>query len=383
MRNFRWIVGIGAALGLVGQAPAQFCPQYEEMPAVVAAFTTSQSTLTGAIASMDTALSTQLQYHSDRVIGAIAILASQKAVGANQVVQALANATQSTADAIKSLQGYSRTKAARLDYSDWFGQGYRPCTVQPERMLITNRAAALDEERRVRSQSEVWNAPGKYGNRAAAINPMVTEHWDFCTPDQVTSGLCPSVGEYPGADLTVATMFEPTMENEPLYRAKVAFVNNIMGLPDQALPAGAEKQASSQAYAQAKAQKDAVLSPALATFKDLQLTSSGVQTAHGGNSTPLSVQFEAQVKRYAGNAPEYDAWVKVLSAQRQRGVMIEYLKVKALDLAIQQEQYRQYERMEAQLAALVALEVRTGGASEKAERAAESARRQDMARKVN
>ncbi|UXI68372.1 hypothetical protein [Tahibacter amnicola] len=381
MRSAAFVIAGLALAGQLSTASAAYCPPYI-VPPVQAAFTASQTTITASIQAMDAAFQASLEWNSSRLISAIAVLASQKAVGANQMVQAVANATQSTASAIKGLQGYARTKQARLEYSDWFGQGFRPCKVQPERMMITNRDSALAEERRLRVQSEVMAAPGRYGDRLQAQQQLIRDHADFCTPDEVASGLCARVGEFPGADLTVATLFEPTMEEETLYKAKVNFVNNVVGLPDQPLPAGAEKQVSSDAYALAKAQKDAILSPALASFKEIQLDNSGVRTSHGGASTPLSVQFEAQVKRYAGDSQEYDNWVRVLGAQKQRGVLIELLKVKALDLAIQERQYRQYERMEAQLAALVALEARRSGADVRAAQAAEAARRQNMSRSI-
>jgi len=68
----------------------------------------------------------------------------------------------------------------------------------------------------------------------------------------------------------------------------------------------------------------------------------------------------------------------VMSAQNERGALVELLKVKALDLAIQEKQYRQYERMEAQLAALVALEVQSSGSQNQTAVAAERAAKQNV-----
>jgi hypothetical protein len=99
------------------------------------------------------------------------------------------------------------------------------------------------------------------------------------------------------------------------------------------------------------------MSPALNSLKEIQLYYSGVETAAGGKDTPLSVKFKQEVRRYAGDSESYDEWSKVLVFQNERGLMVETLKIAALELALQEREYRQYERMEALLAALVAQEV--------------------------
>ncbi|MEX5624826.1 hypothetical protein ABFV62_32390, partial [Pseudomonas syringae] len=71
--------------------------------------------------------------------------------------------------------------------------------------------------------------------------------------------------------------------------------------------------------------------------------------------------FRNEVKRYSGNTAEYDSWARVMAAQNERGALVELLKIKALDLAIQEKQYRQYGNMEAQLASLVSMNVSTAG----------------------
>ena len=69
-----------------------------------------------------------------------------------------------------------------------------------------------------------------------------------------------------------------------------------------------------------------------------------------------------------------------MAAQNDRGAMVELLKIKALDLSLQERQYRQWERMEAQLASAVAAKLKTQ--SRKADAAANSALRQTAASKL-
>ena len=73
----------------------------------------------------------------------------------------------------------------------------------------------------------------------------------------------------------------------------------------------------------------------------------------------MSVLIKNEVNRYAGNSTEYEAWSRTMTSQNDRGALVELLKIKALELAIQAREYRQYEMMEAQLASLTALQVQT------------------------
>ena len=118
------------------------------------------------------------------------------------------------------------------------------------------------------------------------------------------------------------------------------------------------------------------MSPALASFKELQIEYSGIESSHSGSDIPMAVRVDREVKRYLGNTPEYQSWTKTMAGQNSRGLLVEMLKVKALDLVLLERQYRQYERMEANLATMVAGEMRKQ--SERTDAAAMQATRQDV-----
>jgi hypothetical protein len=218
----------------------------------------------------------------------------------------------------------------------------------------------------MRIMAEVTAAPGKYADPLAAISQRAKEHREnFCTQDQAKAGMCSSASPLAGANINVATLFAPMMESDAAYKAKVSFVDNLAGLPDAPVPEAAAKTPAAQAYMLAKARKDAIMSPALASMKAVQLDYTGISDAHTGADIPISQRFDAEVGRYLGNNAEYDKWSAVLTAQNTRGLLVEMLKVKALDLAILEKQYRQYERMEANLAAIVAAELRNKSAQVK------------------
>jgi hypothetical protein len=375
-------VALGLTIALTSSASyAVFCPpQYQEQ-FVSPMFTSATTALNQAISAVDAALSSEMEMYNQRLTSAVAILTKQKAAAANQIADASKNAAQTTATALNTMAQAERVKDARFTYGGEFGQGYNPCVVYSGRNLLANRDAEIGEERRARVMSEIVAAPGRYVDPLQARTEMAREHRDFfCTPAQAASGMCTQVGTLAGASLTAATLFDPMMETDPAYRAKVAFVNNVAGMPDAPVPQQAANTPAATTYALAKAQKDALVSPALASFKEVQMDYTGMNLPHGGSDIPLATRLDKEVKRYLGDSADYMAWTKVMAAQNSRGLMVEMLKVKALDLLLLEKQYRQYERMEANLATLVAGELR--GNMERTRSAAEKATRQQVTSQI-
>ncbi|NIF27672.1 hypothetical protein F3J44_14980 [Pantoea sp. Tr-811] len=378
----KWKVSLGASLALTSTLAWAYCPPQYQETMVSPAFTAAGQAISAALSAVDASLSAILETESQRLTSAIAVLTKQKALAANTVAEAGRNSAQQTATALKVMAQTQRVKQARFDYGGEFGQGYSPCKVYATRTLIASRDADMGTEVRQRVKAEIVAAPGTYAEPISARAALNKARQNFCTQDQADSGLCKSAGALPGADLSVATLFEPSMENEPLYEAKVGFVNNIAGLPDGPVPQAAGKSSAAEDYALTKARKDALVSPALSSLKAIQLDYSGVEGTETGSDLPLAEHFRKEVKRYSGNTAEYDTWSKVMSAQNERGALVELLKIKALDLAIQEKQYRQYESMEAQLASLVSLEVSASGAQNRTSEAAADAAKQNVMKSV-
>ena len=379
----RWKIAFGVTLFMSSTvAFGVYCPPQYQENWVAPQFQNATQVLNQAITAVDEALSTQLETNSQRLTSAIAVLTKQKAIAANQVADSSRTASQQVATSLNVLSQTERVKSARFEYGGEFGQGFSPCKVYSTRQVIANRDADMAIERRSRVASEVLAAPGRYSDPIQGRRALIEANKNFCTQDQVDSGLCSSVGSIPGASLSVATLFEPAMEGEMLYEAKVAFVNNMVGIPDGAVPPDAGLSPATSAYSLSKARKDALISPAINSLKEIQIDHSGVSGTETGTDLPLAVHFSNEVKRYSGNSDEYVAWARVMSAQNERGALVELLKVKALDLAIQEKQYRQYERMEAQLAALVALEVQTSGAQGQTTSAAQRASKQNVKNEI-
>lgn len=386
----RWKGPVFISLLVVAPIVWAVCPPQFIEQMVIPGFATATGTLTGAVATVDGALSGILTTESQRLTSAIAVLTKQKALMANQLSQANHNVAQVTAAGLNTLAQNQRIQQAAFDYSGTFGQGYSPCALTATRMAITDRVSAVQQDLPSRIQAEILAAPGHYADTVSAQQQELANHQPFCTADQAASGLCKmgtatsSGGQsLAGADLTVATLFTPSMEDETLYTAKTSFINNVVGLPDGALPPGASVNSASVAtYELAKAKKDAITSPALAALEAIKLDYSGISTGEGGSDLPLATYYDNEVKRYGGNSPESTRWASVLSAQNEHGMLIELLKIKALDLSMEGRTYRQDEHMEAMLAALVANAVQHSAAFSKAHATQQQAERQAVMQQV-
>ena len=361
-----------------------YCPpQYQEQW-VSPSFLAATQSVKAAMTAVDVELSALLKTNNERLVSAIAVMTKQKALSANQTSDSIKNASQQTAEGLNILAQVKRVKEARLQYGGEFGQGFSPCVVSEKRYTTYIQSSQNDQILRETINNEVYAAPGKYSETAVkAKQQLLEDHQNYCTQSQVDSGLCKSVGKKPGMDLNAATLFTLSDSDGDTYKAKVAFVNNIVGAADPMIPKSQAKTPAAQNYVLMKSQNDALISPAITTLKSIQLDFSGANSVEGGKGTPVAKQFQDEVKRYAGNSPEHTQWSKVLSAQTERGLLVEQLKMKALDLSLSGKKYREYERMEAQLASLVALRLKNGGFSASVRKTGLQAEQNEIKRKTN
>lgn len=354
--SLRSKVSAGVIISLASCVAYAYCPPQYQENMVAPAFKAALTSIQGAITGMDASLSSILLTQSQRLTSSIAVMTKQKALSANQVAEATLNSNKMLAQGLNDISTAERIKKARFDYGGEFGQGYNPCKIMAGRNLIATRTADLSSELTKRVRTEIISGSGKYASVTDAQNSFINTHKTYCTADEVASGMCESEGAMPGADTTVSTLFNPVMEGTQEYDAKNAFINNIAGMPDQPIPLAAAKSVDAQSYILEKNRRDALVSPALAALKDIQIDTSGVEGTETGKEIPMSQLMDNEVKRYSGNSDDYTAWTKSLASQNERGVLVEVLKVKSLELAQKARIYKQYETIEAQLASITALQ---------------------------
>lgn len=340
---------------------AYYCADYMTVAVnetINTSHTTAQTTIKGAITQMDGAVSTALQSELQRLLSALNVMTKQKAASGSQLAESSKRTAQTTAAAYGAIKQSERIKQVTLDYSA-LGQGYNPCLISSERQTTATQLKEVNSEIPALVASEVESAPGRYTDSIATQKKLLADHHQFyCTADQVKAGLCQSVGEMPGASLQASTLFSYAPEGTDLYNAKNALINNMVGLPDDLVPKSVANSPNGAYYTQLKQRKDAMMSPALASLKAIQTDYSFPTTTHGDSATakPLILQFRDQVGRYLGNGAENKNWNRTLVTSQPRGVLKEVLNVKALELAILARQYHQNQRIEANLASLVAME---------------------------
>jgi len=128
-------------------------------------------------------------------------------------------------------------------------------------------------------------------------------------------------------------------------------------MPKYGIPLPDGRTPAAESYMMSKAVKDATISPAYAALKDIQVDTGGSFNPESSSDVPLATMFKNETKRYFGGE-EYKRWNKTLAAQQERGLLVELLQNRALQLAIAARNYQMMEKREAILAALVAAETR-------------------------
>lgn len=412
---------LGTTIGVLGMnAATAACIIDSSTPKTVLApqIKASERAILTALTQMDTTVGEALDYQTGVVVEGLRTLTAQKALTAQSVGKAVKDNTQLQTAAIQSVETNRKVKEVMDDYGPQ-GAGHQVCKVQAERQKVAKTSGETKAAINRMIKSEITARPGAYASKNEALATRLALHDKlYCTAGQASSGLCASEGPRAGRSLQAATLFEPADFDSPEYRDKSAFINNMLGLPDN--PITPEKAATygGQAYADMKRRKDAIISVTAVSLKSMQAETSTVPSNHkddvkadekapiavseaeqlvqadnmpsadtlrGNNTTPtlkddpLSVQLKKDVSRYLGAGQEYQDWSKALVSAPERGIMQEILKVKALRLYLQSRQYEQLSRMEAMLAANIAAETYRTGMEDNIERQRQVVMRKNIA----
>lgn len=441
-------VGVTAAL-LVGSYSAQAasCPWWNPGMNQIANSAFSKANqdlmkdlmddLVGGGDSLNTAVTKASLEQSKAITDAVFILSNQKALTTEQIAKSLKDNTQIQANAQQSINQSKRYQQAIRDYGPQ-GIGYNVCEVSIKRESIKDATVATQKAVEGMVETEITARAGRYANKSQAMATRLALHKKYyCTEGQARAGLCTGAGERAGASLSAATMFQPADYLSAEYNDKSALINNMVGLPDDPVPASQAATKSGQAYADLKRRKDAIKSTAMTSLKSIQADWSSVPNAHA-NTTPtpaatagvktekeqlvkeapdtttpigdmggvqastatnaaadpaapaekesiddvrsrsLMVQVQKDVGRYLGGGADYEEWSKTLTGQEEKGVLTEVLKVKALRLYLQTQEFKQLQRMEAMFAANVAAQTENTGMASRVETQRQIAVRQSI-----
>jgi len=177
---------------------------------------------------------------------------------------------------------------------------------------------------------------------------LATHRNKFCTSTEADAGLC-SVSTLPGGDTNAALLFEPADEQSLTTDARTAYIQHIMGPPDQALDKIAGATPAGEAYMVQKNRKDSLMS--VPAYSLAMIDAANTRSTEFGGKSPNEV-LTLRVNQYFGGS-EAEQWSGNLARQSQRGLLVEAAKMGGLEVWLHQKQYEQNQRLSANLAALV------------------------------
>lgn len=335
-------------------------------PAVVdsiwlAAISSGISMLVNGVMGMVTGIGDQLKINEQRLISALKV----------QTKQIAASAEKESANTVQTMQGVANAMIAQdvavlvQKVSEQFGtktgQGYDPCGEQAKsRSIVGGYIPTVNVSTAVRALD---TGPGVYKSPEVALSTRLAEHKKlFCSQSEKEAGMCSAVGPLASASLQFSTMFTSSDVSDDMTKAKNAFVNHIFGLPDHQIPADKAKTSEGTVMMRSKMIGDGYRSIGATSFKAVQAMFTADASATNGtnNNGGIPTQgfadaLSAKIDQYTGGK-DYARWEQSLTVQSERGLLVNLAKMSATKLYATAVEYDQYERMEANLAALLAME---------------------------
>ena len=332
----------GAAYGaLYGGGPAEAW--------TIAMISALTSAVVAQLAAFQALFMAQSQLRFEQLISAVAVATKQEGVSANQVVDATRNAGQTLVNAVRAQRVNDATVKAYLDYSPTTGQGYDACgTIVRNRTLDKAFDDAPASARKLVSQLDA--APGRLvdSRGQAMVNRLNTHREKFCTPSEASAGLC-SVGSVPGGDTNAGLLFSGVDADSDEALARKAFIQNVIGDPDEKITPDAGKTPAGQAYLFEKNRKDSLLS--IPAYSLAMIDANNTRSEEFQGKSPNEM-MKLRVNQYFGGK-EAQQWSSSMAAQTPRGLIVEATKMAGLEVWMRHKQYEQGQRLEANLAALV------------------------------
>ncbi len=303
------------------------------------------SSLAGSIVSQITAATGTItaadEAQTEELLGAIKVLTAQ----VNTSAQNSDNVNLQAEQAAAAFQTDLATKEV-VDkiVMDFQSQGYNPCAQLTATKAMAAAEASATAAVPQRVATEIQAGGGKYGDLATVLKQRDQQHKAlFCTQAEVNAGLCSSLGAVPGGDSNASLLFS-TDTSPNMVAAKNATINNIIGLPDQPLPAGAAKTSEGQAYILAKKQKDAFLAFPAYSLKAIQT-----------DSEDFDSFMSERVGQYFGTSAATQ-WAQDQASESERGVVVDMVKIEGLLLKLHERSLKESLRAEANQAAELALD---------------------------
>jgi hypothetical protein len=307
------------------------------------------ATVSANIASFGSTFGAQMSYKFEQIISAVAIATKQEALSASVIGDNNRATAEQLVNAVRAQRQNELVAKTYLDFNGSTGQGYDPCGTVTKNKTMDMAFSSLPEK--AQTILEVIDAaPGNLvGSTDEAMQARLENHRSkFCTAAEADAGLC-TVSSLPGGDTNASLLFEPADEGSLTTEARKAYIQHIVGPPDQSLDKTAGGTPAGETYMVQKNRKDSLMS--VPAYSLAMIDAANTRSSSYGGKSANEV-LKLRVNQYFGGK-EAEQWAGRLSAQTQRGLLVEAAKMGGLEVWLRQKQYEQNQRLVANLSALV------------------------------
>jgi hypothetical protein len=356
-KKFQKATVCGVLLAVSGAAVATGCPAVMDavwQAAMVTAGTTISTGITGLVESVSSARVLNLE----RMQSALRVLTKQIETTSNKQSAVDLGAKQATSSVMTALYQRKAVFNTMMDFNSATAQGFDPCGEVKRSQSVAVAIGEANNDMREKVLRELDTAPGRVvKDQGAVVSQRLKDAAElYCTADEVKAGVCANKSSLAGKDVDASHFFTSFSNRSDEGAAKSALLNNLYGVPYQAPPKEAANSVAGQAFFDAKRNEDAVRSVSQASMKAIQSWTESRGTGPNASDSVLDT-LSKKIGTYTGGE-NYKAWEVSKTSQSERGLLVEYAKMKAAELYMLNAEYQQAERIEANMATLLALQVR-------------------------
>lgn len=321
-----------------------------------------KNAISSSNSSVDSHLQKQIKDTTALIVEGRRVLVAQESASSQEIAHGIGQNTEQQIAIENALNTAKAIDDTKREYGH-LSTGFDNCQVIKQRQKIVSIGEKTAKQAIIGSQDGTITArSGHYADQSKALaNRLAIHDKKYCTQDQAESGLCSTIAPRAGLSLMASTLFKPANQGDDTDQDKNALINNMVGLPDNPIPAKLANTALGIAYQDTKRQKDSLKSIAIYALKYLQAQStSGTQIDHDhdhDHSTPAPKEQDIvknngsivgsqelssdqdlsysglvakDVYRHFGGGQVYIDRKKYLSSATEKGILVEMNKATGL-----------------------------------------------------
>ncbi|GBQ77282.1 hypothetical protein AA14337_0772 [Acetobacter malorum DSM 14337] len=345
-------LAVCVSVGFSTPAHAWICTYWVNDP-VMSSTINGQATATSAKFDVELATSSTIITNIfNRLIAATKVQTAQRSADASRNSVGIQKAMQAYASAVNQQSVAEEMVQAQRE----FGAESRIASACNATVVLGDVTRAIssvpEQARNWISSDRIPSAPGGAILPRQAVERRLSGHLQrYCSQDEVSAGLCASVGARATADVDANTLFDPTSSQEDVE----AYINNLAGDPLDKPTANEAKTPAGVLRLATAMRTEAMRSPALASLAVLRTQQAGGSGAGLSSQSNVTViQALDEIMQQYGGGPKYQQWDAEVSAADEYGVLRELVKLRALSMKLRSYQTQSMTRIGAMISALLA-----------------------------